>query len=168
MWRRVDHIWTDVSEERITSTCRASLQQLAHAGSSLADFSILKMEAILSSETSVHIWSTRRHIPEDGILLEYCWLLRDESVAEGNRALGCIVWNSSFISDLIYSCIFYTINYIRNSGYYVCHLLQYCEISTFLSGALFRGFMWFSQLRVIICQYSIKGLVFVRDVLCLL
>jgi hypothetical protein len=28
----------------------------------------LKMEAIRSSETSVHTRSTRRHIPEDGIL----------------------------------------------------------------------------------------------------
>jgi hypothetical protein len=32
-----------------------------------ADFSTLKMEAIRSSETSVHTRSTRRHIPEDGI-----------------------------------------------------------------------------------------------------
>jgi hypothetical protein len=42
----------------------------AHAGSSLADFSTLKMEAIRCSETSVQ-WtiSTRRHTPEDGILL---------------------------------------------------------------------------------------------------
>jgi hypothetical protein len=32
-------------------------------------FSTLKMEAIRSSETSVHTRSTRRHIPEDGILL---------------------------------------------------------------------------------------------------
>jgi hypothetical protein len=30
-------------------------------------FSILKMETLPSSETSVHTWSTRRHIPEDGI-----------------------------------------------------------------------------------------------------
>jgi hypothetical protein len=44
------------------------LQLPAHASSSLADFSTLKMEAIRSSETSVHIRSTRRHIPEDGIL----------------------------------------------------------------------------------------------------
>jgi hypothetical protein len=41
---------------------------LAHAGSSLADFSTLKMEAIYSSETSVQTRSTRRHILEDGIL----------------------------------------------------------------------------------------------------
>jgi hypothetical protein len=45
-----------------------SLQPPAHAGSSLADFSTLKMEAIRSSETSVHTRSTRRHIPEGGIL----------------------------------------------------------------------------------------------------
>jgi hypothetical protein len=38
----------------------------AHAGFSNADFSTLEMEAICSSETSVHTRSTRRHIPEDG------------------------------------------------------------------------------------------------------
>jgi hypothetical protein len=41
----------------------------AHSGSSLADFSTMKMEAIRFSETSVPCTgSTRRHIPEDGIL----------------------------------------------------------------------------------------------------
>jgi hypothetical protein len=41
----------------------------AHAGSSLADFSTLKMEAIRSHETSVQsTTSTRRHTSEDGIL----------------------------------------------------------------------------------------------------
>jgi hypothetical protein len=40
-----------------------SLQPPAHAGSST-----LKMEAILSSETSVHIRSTQLHVPEDDIL----------------------------------------------------------------------------------------------------
>jgi hypothetical protein len=44
------------------------LQPLAHAGSSLADFSAPKMKAICSSETLVHTRSTRRHIPQDGIL----------------------------------------------------------------------------------------------------
>jgi hypothetical protein len=44
-----------------------SLQPPAQAGSSLADFYTLKMEAILPSETSVYTISTRRHIPEDGI-----------------------------------------------------------------------------------------------------
>jgi hypothetical protein len=46
-----------------------SLQLPAHAGSSLADFSTLKMKAIRSSETSVQsTTSTRRHTLEDGIL----------------------------------------------------------------------------------------------------
>jgi hypothetical protein len=44
------------------------LQLPAHAGPSLADFYTLKMEVIRSSETSVYTISTRRHIPEDGIL----------------------------------------------------------------------------------------------------
>jgi hypothetical protein len=49
-----------------------SLKPPAQAGYSLADLSTLKMEAIRSSETSVHTRSTRRHIPEDCILrLEY-------------------------------------------------------------------------------------------------
>jgi hypothetical protein len=46
--------------------CR--LEPPAHTGSSLADFSTMKMEAIRSSETSVNARSTRGHIPEDGIL----------------------------------------------------------------------------------------------------
>jgi hypothetical protein len=45
-----------------------SLQPSAHAGFSLADFSTLVIEAIRSSETSVHAKSTQRHIPEDCIL----------------------------------------------------------------------------------------------------
>jgi hypothetical protein len=44
------------------------LQPPAHVGSSLADFSSLKTEAIRSSETSVHTRCTQQHIPEDGIL----------------------------------------------------------------------------------------------------
>jgi hypothetical protein len=64
IWNCVDLVWTDVSEEHI-SIFRV---EPAHAGSSLADFSTLKIEAIHSSETSVHIRSTQRHIPEDDIL----------------------------------------------------------------------------------------------------
>jgi hypothetical protein len=48
--------------------CRSCVNRPAHAGSSLADFTTLNMEAIRSSETSVHTISTWRHIPEDGIL----------------------------------------------------------------------------------------------------
>jgi hypothetical protein len=44
-----------------------SLQSPPHSGSSLVDFSTLKMEAMRFSETSVHTRTTRRHIPEDGI-----------------------------------------------------------------------------------------------------
>jgi hypothetical protein len=51
-----------------------------HAGSSFADFSTLKMEAIRSPETSVHTRSTPRHIPEDGIFThllvsKYCIII---------------------------------------------------------------------------------------------
>jgi hypothetical protein len=86
IWRRVGLVWTDVSEEGIASIFRVeksaseepawagpqplSLQPPAQAGSSRADFSTLKMEAICSSETLVHTRYTRRHIPEDGILQE--------------------------------------------------------------------------------------------------
>jgi hypothetical protein len=48
--------------------CRSCLQQPARAGSSLTDFSTLKMEAIRSSKTSVHRRSTQCHIPQTGIL----------------------------------------------------------------------------------------------------
>jgi hypothetical protein len=47
-----------------------SLQPPSHAGSPLADFSTLKMEAIRSSEISVDARYTQRHIPEDNILQE--------------------------------------------------------------------------------------------------
>jgi hypothetical protein len=47
------------------------VMSIIHAGSSLADFSSLKMDVIGSSETSVHTRSTRRHIPEDGILYSH-------------------------------------------------------------------------------------------------
>jgi hypothetical protein len=51
MWRRVDDFGTDISEERISSIFKVE-------NSFLADFSTLKMEAIRSSETSVHTTST--------------------------------------------------------------------------------------------------------------
>jgi hypothetical protein len=56
-------IWSVYSSDY--EECR--LQPPAHAASSLADFSTLKMEAINPSETSVRIRSTRRHNGEDGI-----------------------------------------------------------------------------------------------------
>jgi hypothetical protein len=48
------------------------LQPPACVGSSLADISALKMEAIRSSETSVLTRTTRRHIPENDILHSHC------------------------------------------------------------------------------------------------
>jgi hypothetical protein len=48
------------------------LQPHAHSGSSLADFSTMKMQAIRSSETSVYTISTLCHIPEDGIFHSHC------------------------------------------------------------------------------------------------
>jgi hypothetical protein len=47
------------------------MQPPAHAGSSLAGSSTLKMEAIRSSETSVNVRSTQRYILEDDILLSH-------------------------------------------------------------------------------------------------
>jgi hypothetical protein len=58
--------WDWVPGKQNEQRCRQ--QSPAHAGSSLANFSTPKMEAISSSETSVHTKSTRRHIPEYGIL----------------------------------------------------------------------------------------------------
>jgi predicted nucleic acid-binding Zn ribbon protein len=58
------------------------LQSPAHAGSSLADSSTLKMEMIRSSETSVHTRSTQRHIPEDDILHSHrCEILKSHMEA---------------------------------------------------------------------------------------
>jgi hypothetical protein len=67
--RKIFEVFTVVTMKNAVlwdvAPCR--LQPPAHAGSSLADFSTLNMEAIHSTETSVHTRSTRRHIPEDGI-----------------------------------------------------------------------------------------------------
>jgi hypothetical protein len=68
MWRCVDLALTDFSEERIASIFRVEKSEPpAHAGSPLADFSTMKKEAISSSETSVNVRYTQRHIPEDDI-----------------------------------------------------------------------------------------------------
>jgi hypothetical protein len=44
-------------------------QTPAHAGSSLSDFSTMKMEAIRSSETSVHMTPHRRRLHSSKIFL---------------------------------------------------------------------------------------------------
>jgi hypothetical protein len=56
------------------ASCRSCVNRPAHAGSSLVDFSIMKLEAIRSSEMSVHTRPTWHHIPEDDIL-HRTWLL---------------------------------------------------------------------------------------------
>jgi hypothetical protein len=86
MWRRVDIVWTDVSEDFIASIFRVeksaskklawaggcSPHPPAHANFLLADFSALKVEAIHSSETPVHTRTTRCHIPEYSIFHSHC------------------------------------------------------------------------------------------------
>jgi hypothetical protein len=61
-------VFWDLTPSRPCLNSRFGQEAPAHAGSSPADFSTLKMEAIRSTETTVYTISTRRHIPEDGIL----------------------------------------------------------------------------------------------------
>jgi hypothetical protein len=70
-------------------------------GSSLADFSTLKMEARLSSETSVHTRSTRRHIPEDGILHSHR--------CENLKSLKTSVWKRGFVKSTRFFWMAYTV-----------------------------------------------------------
>jgi hypothetical protein len=63
MWRRVDILLTDVSEERIAPS--SGYNQLVDR--SWIPYT-LKMEATRPSETSVNKISTRLHTPEDGIV----------------------------------------------------------------------------------------------------
>jgi hypothetical protein len=69
------------------ASCRSCVNR-----SSLADFSTLKMEAIRSSETSIHARSTRRHIPEDDILYKEYVLcvqfLSNTSISSHGRRMG--------------------------------------------------------------------------------
>jgi hypothetical protein len=72
MWHCVDIASTDslppCSYIAGSFRLRLSPQQPADAGSPLADFSTLKMEAIRSFETSIDVISTQRYIAEDDIL----------------------------------------------------------------------------------------------------
>jgi hypothetical protein len=70
MWRCVDLVRTDVSVESTFSISRikkSASHLLTLVPRSLIFFA-LEMEAILSSETSVHTRYTRLHIPEDCVL----------------------------------------------------------------------------------------------------
>jgi hypothetical protein len=121
MWRRLDLVWTDVSVERIASIFRAeksvSRWPPDHAGSSRADFSTLKMEAIRFSEKSVQTRSTRGHNPEDGIfssIKSACiyWLMADSSSKimrrQNNIPNGWTIKKS--ISRLHWSKLLHTLN----------------------------------------------------------
>jgi hypothetical protein len=66
----VIRMWTNVSEERITSIFKRN--HLLRFGFLLGWFSTLKMEVIYSSETLVHIRNTRCCIPEDGNFYSCC------------------------------------------------------------------------------------------------
>jgi hypothetical protein len=68
MWSRVNILLTDFSEERIASIFSYLLTLVHRSWISYT----LKMEAIRSFEPSVIKISTRRHIPEDGILHSHC------------------------------------------------------------------------------------------------
>jgi hypothetical protein len=71
----------------VVFTLRISLQTPADSGSSLADFSTLKMEAIPSSETSVYASSTQRHIPEYDIVKKITGLHNEKISCKRKRRL---------------------------------------------------------------------------------
>jgi hypothetical protein len=96
MWRRVNLVRTDVSEERVTSIFRVEKYNRV--------FSTMKMEVTHSSGTLVLPRSTRRNIPEDGILhshlpgnLKFCVCT---SICVRMYTCMCVQWR-----ELIDTCI---------------------------------------------------------------
>jgi hypothetical protein len=72
MWRREDIVLNDVSEEHIVSIFMVKeIRERWTSVSRWLQSAAMKMVAIRSSETSVNTISTRRYIPEDGILLSH-------------------------------------------------------------------------------------------------
>jgi hypothetical protein len=103
MWRRIYLVWTDVSKELIASIFKVQksaseepvfLQTAATCSHWFLArwFSTLMMEAIRSSETSVHTGSTRRHIPEDGFLHSH----RRENLKSYNWITVCMRKDSAW------------------------------------------------------------------------
>jgi hypothetical protein len=66
MVRRLALVRTDVSEELSASII--SVKKIGELGTTLAVTSTLMMEALSSSEASVLTRTTRRYVPEDGII----------------------------------------------------------------------------------------------------
>jgi hypothetical protein len=96
------------------------MQPPAHAGSSLADFSSLRMEPIRSSETSVHSRSTRRHNPQDGNLL-FISVFPLRTVAEeiSNYKLDLVEYRRSDGANIHFSMErgMRTMNYVKVFSY---------------------------------------------------
>lgn len=69
-------LWTRVSHTKRTEKCRILSSYLPHAGFLLDSFLTLKMEVIYSSETSIHILTTRRFNPEDGNIQHTSYIIR--------------------------------------------------------------------------------------------
>jgi hypothetical protein len=90
------HLHLQVRKIREPVTSLSMWQLPAHACSSLADFSNLKIEAICSSETSVHTRSTQRHIPEEGILHSH----RCENLKSYIRSPRMLFRNVRWASDV--------------------------------------------------------------------
>jgi hypothetical protein len=111
MWRRVHILLTDVSEA------------LVHR--SWISYT-LKMEAIRSSETSVNKISTRRHIPEDGILHELVKFSSEESNI-WRAHCNCIVAFWRMIQrPLLEFYLFSTITRIRHRFYWIFDRISRC------------------------------------------
>jgi hypothetical protein len=76
---------------------KRNVSTTAHAGSSLAKFSTRKMEAIRSSETSVHTKTTRRHIPGNGILqIRNSQATTEDDSAPSKMAARILVYKHTF------------------------------------------------------------------------
>jgi hypothetical protein len=132
-----------------------SLQSPAHAGSSLADFSTLNMEAIFSCETSVHTRSTRRHIPEDGILHRH----RHENLKPYTTesclfsTVSQVLKTREFIrrkTDINFLQTKYVFNDSTSKNYATCTSIRYpmCHLRSFVLSSLFSlGNNQFIQLR---------------------
>jgi hypothetical protein len=76
------------------------------------DFSTLKMEAIRSSETSVHTRSTRRHIPEDGILHSH---RRENLKSYVPKLVNRIYDSCDTVAYFFYACILLNVEFSRRN-----------------------------------------------------